>query len=256
MAGNTGRDHGPFEDSHRVGAPRNDERRQDNDPQPCPPLELPAELRNAIWEQAFIVEASTTKDLFVAEPLPVSILLTCHKIHGETSAMYKRAKSAYLSQSAFVQSETSRHEALAKLPLLSESHIRRITSLKLYAPRGDELTDGDGVHYRHGLWHVIDGGNTATPLLIMPVKGRMTPAEADLVERKGMAWRMFRPVKGMTWNVYQCTEISNSDQVAVESGARRRALSLWELEGAIRAHFRALGRDAQQRCQVQAAVDY
>lgn len=65
----------------------------------CALLELPAELRNHIFQLSFMEPPSV--DFLDAEPPSKALTLTCRHIHAETALMYKAAYRSFWTETEF-----------------------------------------------------------------------------------------------------------------------------------------------------------
>ena len=131
----------------------------------CRLLELPAELRNQIYELAFTTDQDSEGkvDLFAGKAPTKSLLLTCRQIHSEAHGIYNTAYRRFWKESDFVASQRTLHKkrpgkkgyekvdtiTKADLSKLRDADIANITKLTLHVPLTVfVLTDMRGVWHR------------------------------------------------------------------------------------------------------------
>jgi hypothetical protein len=131
-------------------------------PQPCRLLALPTELRDYIWELAFLpyeppgreavqqTAASTAhrEDLLLAPHHPsTALLLACHQTHSETISFFHTAVESYLSQTSFVMAAMD--TTTPTWNAIQSKHLRSINHLKLTG-LDDDPPDAQ---FRFGYWY-------------------------------------------------------------------------------------------------------
>ena len=105
----------------------------DTDSNSCHLLKLPPELRNRIYELAFIADTCDKIDLLNANTPSNALLITCREIYSEARSMYKYAYRSLWTLSAFFADV--REGTLARVSIatakLNEIDMEHITRLDL-----------------------------------------------------------------------------------------------------------------------------
>ncbi|KAK3672718.1 hypothetical protein LTR78_007304 [Recurvomyces mirabilis] len=113
----------------------------------CHILQLPPELRNAIFETAYTVTPAEKRPLFQRDGLSWELLLTCRQIYKEALGIREQAHHTYWSQKALVADKVLVGTTVPQLGLLRNKDITSITSIWL---AHDEF--GERTVFDRGVW--------------------------------------------------------------------------------------------------------
>lgn len=164
----------PYQDDSLVIATSpqiNTSKQQNSD---CWLLQLPAELRNAIWE--LTCTASTSKDgeiELLRTALPsASLLFSCRQIHHEAVAIYHQARSDMFEKGRFCLDATRYTITASTIKMISRDHLAtECRSIDNEHRRIDTL-------WQDGLWHRTETSlNSSMQWFTVVTTGRYSNSE-------------------------------------------------------------------------------
>lgn len=110
----------------------------------CPFLELPAELRNEVYELVFMNEQPIDLDDKKTRTIEPPLLQVCRQIRGEARQLYQ----------CHAMYQTDRTATAARLlKKISRQELALFKGLNIRAPQGDREQDGDGAEIEEEYVH-------------------------------------------------------------------------------------------------------